>query len=232
MAILAGIDEAGFGPLLGPLVVSSAAFSVEPALLGGGLVADARQERGQVPQAPGGPAADRRQQEGLQPQRRAGPSGTHVAGRAGVPGQEAGRSGRTADAVVPGLPAPPGGVSLVSGLAAVPAGGRDRAIRRSPRRYSRRTCRPMGRRWCVCGPAASTSPTSTGWSTRVRNKAQVLFIAVTQLIQAPPGRVSPRGHPYPDRQAGRAVPLSRESAAELPRHGTGDRAGRRRMQRL
>jgi len=33
MAILAGIDEAGFGPLLGPLVVSSAAFSVEPALL-------------------------------------------------------------------------------------------------------------------------------------------------------------------------------------------------------
>ena len=34
MAILAGIDEAGFGPLLGPLVVSSAAFSVAPALLG------------------------------------------------------------------------------------------------------------------------------------------------------------------------------------------------------
>ncbi|MGE5294888.1 MAG: hypothetical protein ACM3VT_08660 [Solirubrobacterales bacterium] len=33
MAILAGIDEAGFGPLLGPLVVSSAAFAVEPALL-------------------------------------------------------------------------------------------------------------------------------------------------------------------------------------------------------
>ncbi|MEN6336244.1 MAG: hypothetical protein ABFE01_18475, partial [Phycisphaerales bacterium] len=33
MAILAGIDEAGFGPLLGPLVVSSTAFSVQPALL-------------------------------------------------------------------------------------------------------------------------------------------------------------------------------------------------------
>jgi ribonuclease HII len=33
VAILAGIDEAGFGPLLGPLVVSSAAFSVPPALL-------------------------------------------------------------------------------------------------------------------------------------------------------------------------------------------------------
>ncbi len=32
MAILAGIDEAGFGPLLGPLVVSCAAFSVEPAM--------------------------------------------------------------------------------------------------------------------------------------------------------------------------------------------------------
>lgn len=30
MAILAGIDEAGFGPLLGPLVVSSAAFCVDP----------------------------------------------------------------------------------------------------------------------------------------------------------------------------------------------------------
>ncbi len=29
MAVLAGIDEAGFGPLLGPLVVSSAAFRVE-----------------------------------------------------------------------------------------------------------------------------------------------------------------------------------------------------------
>lgn len=34
MAILAGMDEAGFGPLLGPLVVSSSAFSVEPDLLG------------------------------------------------------------------------------------------------------------------------------------------------------------------------------------------------------
>jgi ribonuclease HII len=34
VAILAGIDEAGFGPLLGPLVVSSAAFSVDPAHMG------------------------------------------------------------------------------------------------------------------------------------------------------------------------------------------------------
>lgn len=33
MAILAGIDEAGFGPLLGPLMVSCSAFSVEPELL-------------------------------------------------------------------------------------------------------------------------------------------------------------------------------------------------------
>ena len=33
MAILAGIDEAGFGPLLGPLVVSASVFSVEPGLL-------------------------------------------------------------------------------------------------------------------------------------------------------------------------------------------------------
>jgi ribonuclease HII len=33
VAILAGIDEAGFGPLLGPLLVSCDAFSVEPALL-------------------------------------------------------------------------------------------------------------------------------------------------------------------------------------------------------
>ncbi|MCX5644431.1 MAG: hypothetical protein NTZ17_07070 [Phycisphaerae bacterium] len=34
VAILAGIDEAGFGPLLGPLVVSCSAFSVKPELLG------------------------------------------------------------------------------------------------------------------------------------------------------------------------------------------------------
>ena len=33
VAILAGIDEAGFGPLLGPLMVSCSAFSVEPGLL-------------------------------------------------------------------------------------------------------------------------------------------------------------------------------------------------------
>lgn len=37
MAILAGIDEAGFGPLLGPLLVSCDAFSVEPALVGADL---------------------------------------------------------------------------------------------------------------------------------------------------------------------------------------------------
>jgi ribonuclease HII len=37
VAILAGIDEAGFGPLLGPLLVSCDAFSVEPALLGADL---------------------------------------------------------------------------------------------------------------------------------------------------------------------------------------------------
>ncbi len=33
VTILAGIDEAGFGPLLGPLLVSCDAFSVEPALV-------------------------------------------------------------------------------------------------------------------------------------------------------------------------------------------------------
>jgi ribonuclease HII len=37
VAILAGIDEAGFGPLLGPLVVSGSAFSVVPGLLGADL---------------------------------------------------------------------------------------------------------------------------------------------------------------------------------------------------
>ena len=37
MAILAGIDEAGFGPLLGPLVVSCSAFSVQAGLLGADL---------------------------------------------------------------------------------------------------------------------------------------------------------------------------------------------------
>ncbi len=37
VAILAGIDEAGFGPLLGPLVVSCSAFSVKPELLGADL---------------------------------------------------------------------------------------------------------------------------------------------------------------------------------------------------
>ena len=37
MAILAGIDEAGFGPLLGPLLVSCDAFSVEPAMVGADL---------------------------------------------------------------------------------------------------------------------------------------------------------------------------------------------------
>lgn len=33
MAVLVGIDEAGYGPLLGPLVVSSAAFSMPEELL-------------------------------------------------------------------------------------------------------------------------------------------------------------------------------------------------------
>ena len=33
MAVLAGIDEAGYGPLLGPLVVSASAFSIPDSLL-------------------------------------------------------------------------------------------------------------------------------------------------------------------------------------------------------
>jgi len=37
VAILAGIDEAGFGPLLGPLLVSCSTFSVQPELLGSDL---------------------------------------------------------------------------------------------------------------------------------------------------------------------------------------------------
>jgi len=37
MAILVGIDEAGFGPILGPLVVSSSAFSLPRELLGSDL---------------------------------------------------------------------------------------------------------------------------------------------------------------------------------------------------
>jgi len=37
MTILAGIDEAGFGPLLGPLVVSSCAFAVAPEHVGADL---------------------------------------------------------------------------------------------------------------------------------------------------------------------------------------------------
>jgi ribonuclease HII len=37
MAVLAGIDEAGYGPILGPLVVSSSIFSIPDELLGGNL---------------------------------------------------------------------------------------------------------------------------------------------------------------------------------------------------
>lgn len=37
MAVLAGIDEAGYGPILGPLVVSSTAFSLPSELLGADL---------------------------------------------------------------------------------------------------------------------------------------------------------------------------------------------------
>ena len=37
MAILVGIDEAGFGPILGPLVVSSSTFSLPRQLLASDL---------------------------------------------------------------------------------------------------------------------------------------------------------------------------------------------------
>jgi hypothetical protein len=37
MAILAGIDEAGFGPILGPLVVSASVFKVPKNLVWGDL---------------------------------------------------------------------------------------------------------------------------------------------------------------------------------------------------
>jgi ribonuclease HII len=70
MAVLVGIDEAGFGPILGPLVVSSSTFSLPRRLIKADLwqilrVANSPKKRQQQKKTPSRPTAYHRQQKSL-----------------------------------------------------------------------------------------------------------------------------------------------------------------------
>jgi len=115
MAILAGIDEAGFGPLLGPLVVSSSVFRTDADMSSADLWQVLRKSVGRTRSRLVGRLliADSKKaykrDEGLRP------SGTIRPGIARRSVEGARRPDRTAPVPVPRLPAAIGAVPLVSG---------------------------------------------------------------------------------------------------------------------
>jgi hypothetical protein len=204
VAILAGIDEAGFGPLLGPLVVSSAAFSVGTDLLG----ADPWRTLG----------------------RSVGRSRKHLAGRLLIADSKKaynrseglGHLERTTLAALECLGRPPGDLmelltvlcpdclprlaeypwyqDLAQCRLAAASGDRRIAARAFAEDLRAHGASLVHLRTCCLDVAYFNRMVGS-----VRNKAQVLFIAVTQLIQALLNEFPGRNiHILVDRQGGRA----------------------------
>lgn len=204
VAILAGIDEAGFGPILGPLVVSSAAFSVGPDLLGtdpwrtlGRSVGRARKRlAGRLLIADSKKAYNR--SEGLGHLERTSLAALECVGKTPADLMELLRV--LCPDCLPRLAEYPWYQDMQQ--CPLPAGSGDRRI--ASRAFAE-DLRAQGAslahlRTCCLDVAYFNRMVGN-----VRNKAQVLFIAVTQLIQALlsdfPGQTM---HILVDRQGGRA----------------------------
>ncbi len=231
MAILAGIDEAGFGPLLGPLVVSCSVFSVKPELLGADLWRTFHRSVGKTRKHLGGRLLIADSKKAYHREEGVGHLQRTVLGALQCLKKEPANLTELLTLLcpdcLPRLQEYPWYQKM--GQCDLTGGPADMKIAATVFANDLETqgAKLVQLRSCCLDVAYYNSLVN-----RVKNKAQVLFIAVTQLMQGILNEFAGRHDPYLGGPAGGPGPLSGEPAAELPRHGPAHRGRGARDQRV